>query len=253
MIKIGADEVHIWLLPSHKENIQNLMLKFGELLDDEELKHLQCLKRTKDKCLFLLTRALIRNALSFYVKHSPKIWQFTKTKYGQPLLVKNQCSLEIQFNLSRTDNLVAGIITLENKVGIDIETTNQKSDMPKLIEQYLSNTEKEKLRLHDEIQNIEILIKYWTLKEAYLKAQGVGLLYPPTKISFNLNDKKISIVKTMPNDSPSNWTFYSMKVSPKHILSVAISRTKRKKKINYPKICIGYLTQNMEISSFFRQ
>jgi 4'-phosphopantetheinyl transferase len=63
---------------------------------------------------------------------------------------------------------------------------------------------------------------YWTLKESYIKARGVGLSLPLDRFSFLLDDPgKIRIAFSSPcDDDPARWRFTSLSALPRHIVAV---------------------------------
>ena len=78
----------------------------------------------------------------------------------------------------------------ENPVGIDAEETDRKVK-PGLAEKILSPSEKERsLREKDSRQ---ALLRFWVLKEAYLKMTGTGLTGYPDDTDFDPADPRIRI------------------------------------------------------------
>ena len=73
--------------------------------------------------------------------------------------------------------------------------------------------------------------RYWTLKEAYLKAIGVGLghqLYPPGSLDFSqivdeTGDQWI-ILGTLNGKRMDDWLFYSAKVDEYYMVSIACGK-----------------------------
>ena len=58
--------------------------------------------------------------------------------------------------------------------------------------------------------------QYWTLKEAYVKAIGVGIGFPMNKVSFTLTDGGIS-------SNVPNWRFAQFIINGKAIVSLCTS------------------------------
>jgi hypothetical protein len=69
----------------------------------------------------------------------------------------------------------------------------------------------------------EPLFDYWTLKEAYCKARGMGLLLPLQQFSMLIeSDGKIGIAFAPDfGDDSARWSFVQTSPSPRHRLAVA--------------------------------
>lgn len=66
----------------------------------------------------------------------------------------------------------------------------------------------------------------WTLKEAYLKARGVGLTVPTSAVSFQLEPGSTARVTFGPevHDDPGEWQFHRCRPRT-HYLAVAVGRS----------------------------
>ncbi|MBQ9765328.1 MAG: 4'-phosphopantetheinyl transferase superfamily protein [Lachnospiraceae bacterium] len=102
-----------------------------------------------------------------------------KNKQGKPYLEDYP---DVHYNISHCATMV--VCTLgETPVGIDVEKKRPLKES--LWRKVLTENELDKLMAcAEEERNIEFL-KYWTLKEAYGKALGVGLLYDYSKTDIN--------------------------------------------------------------------
>ena len=76
--------------------------------------------------------------------------------------------------------------------------------------------------------------KVWTLKEAYLKALGVGLLEKPLK-SLNFNDN-IDLLKKYNDFTISNDHYWSQKVDDEYFLTFCVLGFNKKINVNYLKM-----------------
>jgi hypothetical protein len=60
------------------------------------------------------------------------------------------------------------------------------------------------------------------LKEAYLKARGVGLSLPLEKILFNRDEGEMEYTLDASIDDPRNWRFYLLQPTVRHLVAVAL-------------------------------
>jgi|SaaInlStandDraft_5_1057022.scaffolds.fasta_scaffold12300_6 4'-phosphopantetheinyl transferase len=113
--------------------------------------------------------------------------------------------------MSHTQKYVAYIFSQNIQVGIDIELIRENSDYSSLSHMIYSPSEKGSLPS----KNKEIhFYKTWTLKEAFLKAVGIGLIFPPEKVSTVINGDNldIPIIPDSLSGGNTSWTFKSLKL-----------------------------------------
>lgn len=97
-------------------------------------------------------------------------------------------------------------VTLENEIGIDIEDTSKSIDMDLLKKKILTQSEQS----HPITQ--EQLYMIWTVKEAFVKALGLGLHYPLHLIETCWDNQALKI-KTI-KDPSLHLKQVSLKVLP---------------------------------------
>ena len=72
-------------------------------------------------------------------------------------------------------------------------------------------------------QQRKTFLALWTLKEAYLKARGVGLSEPLSEFSFKLNPPSIAFSNADAN-RPEHWFFAQQELASSHLLAIAVER-----------------------------
>jgi 4'-phosphopantetheinyl transferase len=177
----------------------------------------------KDRWLYLLTRALIRTTLSKYLPGKPSEWRFTTNKYGKPSLSHPlEKAQSLCFNLTNTRGLVALLIANEVAVGIDAEYTDRKMGAIELAHRFFSPTEVAELRSHSPHEQERRFLDYWTLKESFIKAKGMGLSLPLDSFTMLIEDHKVDIEFHGLDETPSNWQFKQWTLDSRHLLATAI-------------------------------
>jgi 4'-phosphopantetheinyl transferase len=174
---IAPGEAHLFLVRLDAARDERLLDEWRELLSPEE-------RARGDRYLFprnrhehLVAHALKRQALSrFAPSVDPRDWRFVAGEHGKPSIVEPACRL--RFNLSHTDGLVACLVALEAEVGVDVEQTARRSDTVGIADRFFAVPEVEALRALPESAQRARFFEYWTLKEAYIKARGMGLALP---------------------------------------------------------------------------
>ncbi len=227
-IDLPEDEVHLWyLLPDEIEDAR-LFTAYEALLSPEERARRDRYRFEHSRREMVFTRALVRTTLSLYAPVSPAAWTFRQNEYGRP-----EIDLDIhpglpplRFNLSNTRGLIACVITLDREVGVDVEDTTRPGETVSIADSFFSSTEVRALRALPEQQRRARFFDYWTLKEAYIKARGMGLALPLDQFSFLLDEAPPIRIAFDPKlaDDPSSWQFEQFSLSPDHKTSAAVRR-----------------------------
>jgi 4'-phosphopantetheinyl transferase len=137
---------------------------------------------------FLLARALLRSQLSKRVPSIlPNEWVFTIDQYGKPRLAEAFSYLNLQFNLSHSENLVVLALGQGCSLGVDVECHNRPVFSMALAKRYFSESEFFDLMKLTEPLQIKRIAQLWTLKESYLKTNGLGVRVPLAKLEFHFN------------------------------------------------------------------
>ena len=187
-LTLASNEIHLWITkPEDLLGNDQLLATYSTLLTTTELTKQQRYKFAKDRHDALITRAFIRDLLSYYADVSPQNWQFEKGSKDKPEVIN--CPLPLRFNISHTKNMIICAVTLEDDIGCDVENTGRSNDVLAIAERYFSPKESTELFALPEAEQRHRFFDYWTLKESYIKAWGLGLAIPLTDFSFNINDK----------------------------------------------------------------
>jgi phosphopantetheinyl transferase len=81
----------------------------------------------------------------------------------------------VTFNLAHAGEYVICALAANRDVGVDVEAERTDVDFVGLARQYFSAGETRNLEASSCPRRAHLFYKYWTLKEAYLKAEGSGL------------------------------------------------------------------------------
>ena len=215
-------QVHVWYSWMAQCNSDSQLAYYRSLLSDDENKRYNKLAFDHLKQQYLLTRALCRLTLSGYMDIAPQALEFTHNKYGKPI-IDNPNPLGFNFNLSHVGTLVACVVARDVMVGVDVEKCNPKRQSDRLAARFLSSTEYQQWQAHaDPLGRFH---QYWTLKEAYVKARGMGLSLPLQQLSFDLCGQSITVqFDAQLEDIAEHWQFGSYQLGKDHQLAVAIGR-----------------------------
>jgi 4'-phosphopantetheinyl transferase len=174
----------------------------------------------------LVTRALVRTTLSRATGVPPRAWRFKANPHGRPEIAEPAGFRHLRFNLSNTRGLVACALALGRQVGIDVESLDRGADLLEISSRFMAPAEAADIRACPEADRAHRFFSYWTLKEAYIKARGLGLSIPLDQFAFDLRDPAGPRVTFDPalDDDADRWTFARYQPTGRHLMAVAVER-----------------------------
>jgi 4'-phosphopantetheinyl transferase len=214
--------IDLWSYAYTEVTDASLRARQAALMTAEERARHDRLVGAGNRALFLATRALIRATLSHYRTVAPTAWRFGTHARGKPHVASPAGDPRLHFNLSNTDGLVVcAVSTSFEALGVDTEPTDRRNAGVALADRYFSSTEVAALRALPEASQQRRFLSYWTLKESYIKARGLGLAIPLDQFSFLIDDGRIGIsFDPRLGDTPGHWRFVLMDARPNHLVAI---------------------------------
>lgn len=194
-----------------------------ELLDDAERERFSRFRFGHDRAAYLVAHALLRSALSLHAPVEPRRWKFRSSERGKPSVHEPLVDRHLSFSLSHARGRVAVAVTATGPVGVDVEHVDRSGALEEIQDRYLSPLEAGALRSAGPGERAHRLLAYWTLKEAYGKARGIGLDTRLQGLSFHLDEGpciRLTCSQDIDED-PGGWAFVRMSVGSKHALALA--------------------------------
>jgi 4'-phosphopantetheinyl transferase len=210
-MKMPADnQVLLWVTPVDASYSTELLQRFAALLDPVETGRWQRFMQAQDRQRFLLARGMVRSLLAALLGESdPASLRFTHNAHGKPALAATPGKTPpLQFNLSHTDGMLVLAVSKSMALGVDVESIERKVDLLALSARYFSACEHAELEELQAPEQRERFLVLWTLKEAWLKARGLGLHIPLDDFSFSFGGKgpEISFGPQLAEE-PGDWQF----------------------------------------------
>lgn len=167
------DEVHVWYaqLKSWEKQTDSLL----DLLNAEERQRAARFKFPAPRKQFVISRALLRQAVGRYLNLEARDIRFRTTANGKPEFAGKS---DLRFNLSHAEGVTTLAFTRNRQVGIDVERIKQNTEAMELAARFFSPQEVQWLRSQPASEHIPSFFSCWTAKEAYIKANGQGLSMP---------------------------------------------------------------------------
>lgn len=133
---------------------------------------------------FILSRGCLRHLLSRYTGQAPSVLRFTYGPRGKPELSSSSCATApvckaLTFNLSHSGAwLLVGVSVAPavRAIGVDLEQLRCLKQLPGLCRHCLTPAEAETVLALNHPQADYRFLRYWTGKEACLKALGLGIV-----------------------------------------------------------------------------
>jgi 4'-phosphopantetheinyl transferase len=228
-------EVHVWLLQPEKVNAA-VLAAYADSLSDEERTRQQRFHFEHDRRLFLASHGMLRAVLSRYVDVTPQQWQFASGTYGRPVISAPDGLPPLCFNLSHTRGLVGCVISLEFDCGVDVERLRAPRNPQAIAQKMFAGSELKELEQRTEADYLERFFCYWTLREAYCKATGLGIARAPKNFAFQISSAGNISIHFEPDgrDAADQWQFACLRPASEHLVAIAAPADRA--------VVAGYLT-----------
>ena len=225
-MKILPTEIHLWTANDKDFDHQELRDCCGTWLTEAEQARYQRYYFDRHKKQFLLGCYLIRSVLSEYDVVDPQQWKFQKNEYGKPRIVDSQNSKSLFFNLSHSGEKHVLAVCLSDSVGVDIEQSGKRRRIAKIADRFFASEEVIDLLGLIDSEQLSRFYDLWTLKEAYIKACGLGLAIPLQHFIYSFpNETGISLsFAGERDDDVRNWQMWQIACSGNYKLALAIQR-----------------------------
>jgi 4'-phosphopantetheinyl transferase len=174
-----------------------------DLLDEEERHRHAGFVRAEDRALFLVSHALTRIVAAHHTAVAPqalryarKIAAYEKPRFGDP-------ASAFQFSISHSCERVVVAISRAVRLGVDIERVAVTGPDGPLVASVLCDLEQAAFRAVPPPERAWAFCRYWTRKEAVLKATGDGLGVSPVRIAVTAPTSAPALVGWFGPDRPA--------------------------------------------------
>jgi len=223
---INEDEIHLWMIDPQLV-LSTVALR--SILTETEQQKVDRYRSEKAKHTALITRSFIRLLLSQYETFTPDQLQFTVSDLGKPEL--NNASKSLRFNLSHNDELIICAVCLNKDIGCDIENLSRKINVNAIAKRFFSASEYQLIKTKP-----SSFFEYWTLKEAFVKATGLGISQGLETFSFEIKEQKemkqndnivLRFNQNCKEKSPQNWYHSLLFPDDRHCIALSVNNKKQ--------------------------
>jgi 4'-phosphopantetheinyl transferase len=233
---LGVADIDLWVARPNALRDEALLERWRSWLAPDERARLAAFCFDVHRHEYLVTRGLVRAALSSYRATRPEAWQFRKGAHDRPFI---EPDVGIRFNLSNAPALVVCAVSETHEVGVDVEPLSRAPEILDVAHTVFSTTELAELRgsrsaaprldreatldrdeglrppspreaspriatLRSAI--LDRAVSLWTTKEAYIKARSIGMSLPLREITMRFEGERVRLELTpVIDDDASAW------------------------------------------------
>jgi 4'-phosphopantetheinyl transferase len=204
---LSDEQAHVFLLQLSLFNSKDLL----PYLSEDEHSRACKLKVEQKKDQFVITRGLLRQLLSNYLEKEPKEIMFSYEQHCKPIINDKVNNKSVEFNISHSGDYALIAMSLENKVGVDIEEINPGIDYQSLSKRFFSEKENKELTSLDKDEQLDAFYRTWVRKESFIKAIGKGVAFGLDRFSVSLEEnKKTEMEVVTPEPTNDKWFCYDL-------------------------------------------
>jgi 4'-phosphopantetheinyl transferase len=143
------------------------------LLDERERERWRRFRDQQAACQFLAGRGLLRRMLARQTGADPAAFSIGVAAGGRPFIESPAAFRALSFSISHTAEVAACVVFPSGEVGTDVERPPERVDLLRLAQRF-NPVETARLQACPEGERAKLFLEIWTLKEAFIKARGLG-------------------------------------------------------------------------------
>jgi len=192
-------------------------------LSTDEQERLQRYRRATDRDRFLCSRGGLRYLLASYLQQPPANLQLQYGIQGRPAVAS--ASVPLHFNVAHSGDWVIWAFSRCQWIGVDVEVLQPRQRLRSLIQKYLT-PEEQAIIAEEPTTQLAKFLSIWTVKEAHLKAVGLGLSYPLQQVQVALHPKPMLVRPAkVPIHGRTPWYVDLWQPDPVAIAAVCINQS----------------------------
>lgn len=213
----------LWYVFADDASDPALLDEYRRWLPEDERAEEQRFRFEAGRRQTLISRVLVRLALSARAGIDPSAWTFVRNRYGKPAIA-TPARTGIEFNLSHTHGLIVCAVGEGTAVGIDVEDRSRGNSGMDIARRFFAPAEVTALEALPEAERQQAFFAYWTLKEAFIKGRGLGMSLPLEQFAFRLCDTEPPRIEfaTTSDERPDNWQFARLQLTDRYPVALAV-------------------------------
>jgi 4'-phosphopantetheinyl transferase len=212
--------VHVWRVTLDSKATR--LRRLERHLSADERARAARFRFDRDRSYFIAARGLLREIVSLYLNTLPNQLSFRYGAHGKPHLVQEGYS-DLRLNVSHSSGTALFAVTQGREVGVDIEHISPDIPVEKLAETVFSAPEKHALSGLDGNSERAAFFRFWTRKEAYIKADGRGVSLPLERIDVSSSEDRVATLDEATGAwrTCERWMLWTFGVGQDHAAALA--------------------------------
>jgi 4'-phosphopantetheinyl transferase len=172
---------------------------------------------------FIVRRGLRRALLARYLGARPEDLRFAYGSKDKPRLAGDRAREDLQFNCSHSAELALIAVTRGREIGVDVERVRDDVRCTELATRYFAPAEAMALARETAGAQRALFFRYWTGKEAWIKAEGGGLSIPlrQFEVRFSSADRPAPVVSLANASGDLLGYVYPLRVAEGYVAALA--------------------------------
>ena len=167
---LNGSAIHVWWLEWKK--MISWIKKYWFLLSEDELTYVGKFKQDDDQMRSATGKIIARFMIAHYTGLSHEDINIEVQGFGKPHFIHENPSHQVSYSVSHSEEIVMVAFTRLPAIGADVEKIRPLTDYCELAAFFFAKEECEAIMGQGDL---EVFYKYWTAKEAFVKALGKGL------------------------------------------------------------------------------
>jgi 4'-phosphopantetheinyl transferase len=195
-LPLTDDVVHVWHVTVSA--LQPCLSAFMAVLPSDEWGRAAQFAAARDQRRFIARRGWLRSVLGRYLGVSAAVVRLAYSALGKPQLLPGAHPRTLQFSVTSADEHIWLAVTATTPLGIDGERIDAQVAWEPIARRFFTRAEHRLIAAAAPLDQPAIFFRYWTSKEAYIKAWGGSISALP-EVSVAMQPRSTASMPTMPD------------------------------------------------------
>lgn len=215
--ELSRAAAHVFLLRVAAFDADELMANLGPA----EKARAGRLRIAKRRARFVIARAVLKQLLANYLGIAPRELELAEGPRGKPAIGPRYQQKRIEFNVSHAADYALLALSLDNRLGVDIESSKRRVNYQAVANRFFSGPEQEAYKKLPAGDKRAAFFRVWSRKEAILKAMGRGLAGGLAGFSVPLAKRPVQTGARGAMGAESDWFIYNIVAPPGYQAALA--------------------------------